>query len=124
MYQITLDTYINFFPSIANYILKSSSRFASTFVTNISYPFHFSSKPHLTSAFSRHILYNVYDWALHISVMFQKNGFDFLSAVSRYNYLNLYQITNFNTSLFRKLLQSGHVKCRHAICTHKPKRNV
>ena len=92
------DTYINTLHQIASYILKLSSSFLSQFVTKHSYQFHIACEPTITTAFSSLILSNVFDQAFQISGEVQKNAFDFLSLVTRINYLKMYQIKNITTS--------------------------
>jgi len=120
MYQPTLDTYINICSQSVSYILKSSSSFPSPVATNISYPFHISSKPPLATQFSRHILSNVFDQSFNIAAVFQ----NVLSVVSHINYLYVCRITNINTTAILKRSHSCHVTCQHAMWTYKSQSTV
>jgi len=89
MCQTTSDTYISTFPQKCH--LHFSNLHAAFFLFSL-LTFHNYYKPKFTTAFSRHILSNVFDQVFHIVAEFQKNAFDFFSLVTRNNYLNMYQI--------------------------------
>ena len=73
-----LDTYINTFPQISSYILKSSITFPSPFATNIQHPFLITLKPKYPTQFSRHFTSNVFYQSIHISIAYQNRPSDLL----------------------------------------------
>jgi len=92
--------------------------------TNISYAFHISPKPPLTTQFSRHFLSYEFDLSFHIAAIFQRRKSCVLSVVSRVNYLYIYRISSNKTLRFLKRPHSGHEKCQQAMITHKPQSTV
>jgi len=95
-----IDTYINICLQNTSYILKSSSSFPLLFPTNLSYPFHISSKPTFTTQFLHHILSNVSNLTFYIAALFQKRQCCLVFVGSRVNYLYIYRITTLTHNIF------------------------